>query len=86
MEAFTFVMALMGCGDGGGACAEVRLSDYSFRDRAQCERAVEAVLTTSTDIGYPTIAARCMSVRQYSASRDGTTVRAALANLQRFDQ
>lgn len=84
MESLAFVMALMGCSDGGGACTEVRLSDYAFKSRAQCEHAVELVLNRSTDIDYPSISARCMTARQYAANRDAPQARAVLANLQAF--
>jgi hypothetical protein len=82
MEPLTYVMALMGCADGGGACTEVRLSEYLFRNRQQCERATEQVLTSSTDIGYPTIGARCVSASHYAASNG--KARATLARLQPY--
>jgi hypothetical protein len=84
MDALTYVMAILGCADGGGACTEVRLSNYRYENRAQCERAITPILTGSTDVGYPTIAARCVSERQYVAQRGTRATRTVLAGLQRF--
>lgn len=84
MEALTYVMAILGCADGGSACTEVRLSSYRYVNRAQCERAIVPILSGSTDIGYPTIAARCVSERHYVARNGTRATRAALAALQRF--
>jgi hypothetical protein len=84
MDALTYVMAILGCADGSSACTEVRLSSYRYENRAQCERAITPILTGSTDIGYPTIAARCVSERQYIARRGVHATRTALAALQRF--
>ncbi|MBY8825375.1 hypothetical protein [Sphingomonas colocasiae] len=84
MEALTYVMAILGCADGGGACTEVRLSRYRFADRAQCERAIAPILSGSTDVSYPTIAARCISERHYAAHNGTAATRATLASLQRF--
>jgi hypothetical protein len=84
MDALTYVMAILGCADGGGACTEVRLSNYRYENRAQCERAITPILTGSTDVGYPTIAARCVAERQYVAQRGTHATRTVLAGLQRF--
>ena len=86
MEALTYVMAILGCADDGGACAEVRLSRYRFENRAQCERAITPILTGSTDVSYPTIAARCVSERRYAAQNRTPAVRATLAGLRHFPE
>jgi hypothetical protein len=84
MTALTFVMAILGCADGGGACTEVRLSSYRYENRAQCEAAITPILTGSTDVGYPTIAARCVSERQYVTQRGPHATRTALAALRSY--
>lgn len=83
MEPLTYVMAILGCADGGNACTEVRLSEFRYLNKAQCERAIDVILPDSTDVSYPTIAARCLSERNYAAAR-GAKARAALATLRTF--
>jgi hypothetical protein len=83
MEPLTYVMAILGCADGGGTCTEVRLAQFRFQDKVQCERAIDAILPDSTDVNYPTIAARCLSERHYAAAR-GAKARATLATLRTF--
>lgn len=69
MDTLFYVMAVFGCADGASQCSEVRLAERRFESQAQCERAVEDVLMASTDVGAPTIAARCMSSMRYVATQ-----------------
>ena len=83
MGTLFYVMAVFGCADGAIECTEARLADRRFESQAQCERAVEDVLMASSDVGAPTIAARCMSSARYVSAqpnkRQATLKLAALA-------
>lgn len=85
MEPLLYVMAIMGCADGATGCVEARRSGYRFASKAQCQRAIEEQLLQSTDLSFPTIAARCMTERQYIAeTRDRPKARMMLAKLEPF--
>ena len=59
MEAMFFVMAIMGCGDGGAACTDARVLPARYATVAQCRAALPARLAENTDVPYPTIQADC---------------------------
>lgn len=59
MGAFFYVVAIMGCGDGGEACADARVLPARYVTAAQCRAALPAALAGNTDVPYPTIAADC---------------------------
>lgn len=83
MEPLFYVMAILGCADGATQCQESRLAAVRFESRAQCEAAIEVQLSGATDIGFPTIAARCVSGKQYVAqSSSPREARLKLASLQ----
>lgn len=69
MSALFYVMAVFGCGDGAAQCVEARLAGRRFETQAACERALEEVLTSSTDVDAPSISARCMSAKAYVAAQ-----------------
>lgn len=85
MEPLIYVMAILGCADGASDCSEMRLAGYRFESRAQCERAIEDQLLGATDLSFPTIAARCVTERQYiAAQREPAKARLRLARLPVF--
>ena len=63
MGAFFYVVAIMGCGDGGpegaGACREARLLPARYATAAQCRAALPARLAENTDVPFPSIGADC---------------------------
>lgn len=61
MEPLVYVLALMGCPDGGGPCVEARLAPVKFTSIQACQAAMPAALRQNTDIDYPEITAACRS-------------------------
>lgn len=83
MDALFYVMAVFGCADGGSQCQEARLASQRFSTQDQCERAADDVLMRSTDVGAPTIVARCMTnLRYVSMQTDERAARLRLATLR----
>ena len=59
METLAFVMAIMGCADGGAACTEARVAPVAYPSIEACHAAMPVVLERSTDLSYPIIQAAC---------------------------
>lgn len=59
MEPVYFVLAIMGCGDGGAACQEARIEPARYTTAAQCRADLPAALTRNTDLSYPVISGAC---------------------------
>lgn len=62
MGAFFYVVAIMGCGDGGDTCREARLLPARYATAAQCRAALPARLAENTDVPFPEIGADCRPV------------------------
>ena len=72
MEPVFFVMAIMGCGDGGGQCTQARIEPARYQTVQQCQAALPEALARNTDLSFPTIAADCRSNgAQYTKAKDG---------------
>jgi hypothetical protein len=56
-----FLIAIMGCGDGGGACRQVRTLEARFETRAACTAATGAAVAAATDVDAPVIVAQCVT-------------------------
>ena len=65
-----FVMAIMGCGDGGAMCTEARVAAARFISIEACQAAMPAALSTSADLDFPEIAAICRRDTPIYASAD----------------
>lgn len=59
MQAFIYVMAIMGCGESDAACREVRVDQQTYRSEASCRAATSTALARHTDLEFPTVVARC---------------------------
>ena len=59
MDAFFYVVAIMGCGDGGDACVAARTLPARYATAAQCRAALPARLAENTDVPFPNISADC---------------------------
>ncbi|MFZ5748681.1 MAG: hypothetical protein ACOY45_13630 [Pseudomonadota bacterium] len=59
MDAIFYVMAILGCGDSGAQCDQVRVESVRYDSAAQCRAAMPDVLRRSTDLSYPVISAAC---------------------------
>ena len=54
-----FVIAILGCADGGSACTPVATLQTQYASEAQCAAASGAALIENSDFDYPTLVARC---------------------------
>ncbi|HUP67166.1 MAG TPA: hypothetical protein VM145_03015 [Sphingomicrobium sp.] len=54
-----FVIAILGCADGGGACTPVATLQSRYESAEQCAQAAPAALEANTNFDFPTLVARC---------------------------
>jgi hypothetical protein len=67
MGPFIYVMAIMGCGDGGYQCTEARLVETRYSSLAECQQAAQAQLIRIGDLEFPELIANCRSVTNQMA-------------------
>ena len=66
----TFVIAILGCADGGTACTPVATIPTEYTTQAQCTAATGAALLENSNFDYPTLMARCRIEDRKAASSD----------------
>jgi len=54
-----FVIAILGCADGGTACTPVATLDTHYATQAECTAATSAALIENSAFDFPTLVARC---------------------------
>lgn len=54
-----FVIAILGCADGGSACTPVATLQTQYASEAQCVAATGAALLDNSNFDFPTLVARC---------------------------
>lgn len=54
-----FVIAIMGCADGGSSCTQVATLQTRYESAAQCSAATSAALQANNNFDFPTLVARC---------------------------
>jgi|SRR5579872_1233016 len=54
-----FVIAILGCADGGTACTPVATLETHYATRAQCSAATSSALEENSNFDFPTLLARC---------------------------
>jgi hypothetical protein len=54
-----FVIAILGCADGGTSCTQVATLQTRYATSAECSEATAAALEANTDFDFPTLVARC---------------------------
>jgi hypothetical protein len=57
----TFIIAILGCGEGDAPCTQVRTLDTPYQSEAACTRATETVLPTQSDVDFPVVVAECVA-------------------------
>jgi hypothetical protein len=58
MGAGYFVIAILGCADGGSQCTPVATLQTRYASEAQCSAATGAALESISDFDFPTLLAR----------------------------
>ena len=59
MGAGYFVIAILGCADGGSACTPVATLPTRYESSAQCASASVSALEANSNFDFPTLLARC---------------------------
>jgi hypothetical protein len=54
-----FVIAILGCADGGTSCTQVATLQTHYATSAECSAATSAALEANSDFDFPTLLARC---------------------------
>ncbi|HEU0066431.1 MAG TPA: hypothetical protein VFQ57_04230 [Sphingomonas sp.] len=72
MEPVFYVMAILGCGDAGVACAPARIEPVRYESVQQCRAALPQALVRNTDLAFPVIAADCRATGERLAKTDRT--------------
>jgi len=54
-----FVIAILGCADGGSACTPVATLQTHYSTEAECGAATSAALEANSNFDFPTLLARC---------------------------
>lgn len=54
-----FVIAILGCADGGSSCTPVTTLQTRYETEAQCSAATPAALEAHSNFDFPTLLARC---------------------------
>ena len=76
-----FVIAILGCADGGSACTPVATLQTRYATQAECSAATVAALEANTDFDFPTLVARCRAGAEKAA--DAQRERAAAGRTRR---
>jgi hypothetical protein len=61
MGAGYFVIAILGCADGGAQCTPVATLQTRYASEAQCAAATGPALEANSNFDFPTLLARCKS-------------------------
>jgi acyl-CoA synthetase (AMP-forming)/AMP-acid ligase II len=65
-----FVIAILGCADGGASCAPVATVPTHYTSESACSAAAPDALIDHSDLDFPTLVAECRSIAPpVSASR-----------------
>lgn len=59
MDAAYFVIAILGCADGGAVCTPVATLQTHYATEALCSAATAAALEKNSDFDFPTLLAKC---------------------------
>lgn len=69
MQPLYFVMAIMGCGDDGYQCREMRVEPVRYQSAAACQAAMATTLERHTDLSFPVVQASCQKMGLTMAAR-----------------
>lgn len=70
-----FVIAILGCADGGSACTPVATLQTHYATRAECTAATSGALEENSNFDFPTLLARCRAgvAKTAEGQRDRTS-------------
>ena len=62
-----FVIAILGCADGGTSCTPVATLPTQYASEAQCTASTGAALIENSGFDFPTLVARCRAADRKAA-------------------
>ena len=65
-----FIIAILGCADGGTGCAPVATVPTHFASQAACSAAAPDALIDNSDLDFPTLVAECRSIAAPASASD----------------
>jgi len=79
MGAGYFIIAILGCADGGSQCTPVATAPARYATEAQCVAATNDALLDTSNLDYPTLVARCRSMKAPTSASDALPAKRASA-------
>ena len=70
MGAGYFIIAILGCSDGGTGCTPVATLQPRYASEAQCDAATGAALIENNAFDYPTLVAQCRHGQEKAAGTE----------------
>ena len=68
-----FVIAILGCADGGSQCTPVATLPTRYATAAQCSVATGPALEVNTQFDFPTLLAQCRAGSEKTADEGSTS-------------
>ena len=65
-----FIIAILGCADGGTGCAPVATVPTHYASEAACSAAAPEALIDNSDLDFPTLVAECRPAATSAAADD----------------
>ena len=69
MDAGYFIIAIMGCADGGSSCTPVMTVPTRYESEAACAAAAPAALLDHSNFDFPALLAECKSAARPAAAQ-----------------
>jgi hypothetical protein len=63
-----FVIAILGCADGGSTCTPVATLQTRYSSQAECVASTRAALEANSSFDFPTLLARCRAAPAMGAA------------------
>lgn len=60
----TFLIAILGCGEGEVQCQQVQVAPVRYESRSACLAATDGQLARHTDLAFPVVVAECRAADQ----------------------
>jgi len=77
-----FVIAILGCADGGSQCTPVATVPTHYASEEQCVAATPDALLDTSNLDYPTLVARCRSMTAPASASEQRAVGSSEASLR----
>lgn len=65
-----FIIAILGCADGGSGCAPVATVATHYASEDACSAAAPEALIDNSDLDFPTLVAECRSIAAPASASD----------------